>query len=116
MGRRVMRFKYGYIWVTLALVAFSLVGHWLFAWFDYANEQHAHHEAVELSGYVVKTLTATFENWQSEFLQLVWQVGGLIFLFAVGSPQSKEGDERQEEKLDWIMRRLDGDARGQGNA
>jgi hypothetical protein len=37
----------------------------------------------------------------------VRQVGGLAFLFAVGSPQSKEGDQRREEKLDWLMRKLD---------
>jgi hypothetical protein len=107
MSRRAMRSKYGYIWVTLALFVFSLVGHWLFAWFDYVDQQHAHGEPVEAGGYFVDTMKATLENWQSEFLQLVWQVGGLMFLFAVGSPQSKEGDDRKEEKLDWIMRQLD---------
>jgi hypothetical protein len=102
-----MRFKYGYIWITLALFLISLGGHWLFAWFDYVSEAQAHGQPVEVKEYAVKTLEATLENWQSEFLQLVWQVGGLMFLFAVGSPQSKEGDDRKEEKLDWIMRRLD---------
>jgi hypothetical protein len=102
-----MRSKYGYIWVTLALFVFSLVGHWLFAWFDYVDEQKAHHQPVEIASYATKTLEATFENWQSEFLQLLWQVGGLMFLFAVGSPQSKEDGDRKEEKIDWIMRQLD---------
>lgn len=27
--------------------------------------------------------------WQSEFLQLLWQIGGLAFLLYGGSPQSK---------------------------
>lgn len=36
----------------------------------------------------------TLENWQSEFLQLVWQVAGLTYLLYVGSPQSKEEDDR----------------------
>jgi hypothetical protein len=49
----------------------------------------------------------TMENWQSEFLQLMWQVGALSFLWYVASPQSKEGEERKEEKLDLILRRLD---------
>ena len=51
----------------------------------------------------------TAENWQSEFLQLIWQVAGLAFLLYIGSPQSKEGDERKEEKLDYIIKQLDPD-------
>jgi hypothetical protein len=105
--RSVMRFKWGYLWVTALLFLISLIGHWLFAWFDYVEEARAHGQPIEVSQYVVKTCEATLENWQSEFLQLLWQVAGLMFLFAVGSPQSKEGDQRKEEKLDWIMRRLD---------
>ena len=49
----------------------------------------------------------TLENWQSEFLQLLWQVGGLAFLLFIGSPQSKEEDDRLEEKLDAILRKID---------
>ena len=49
----------------------------------------------------------TLENWQSEFLQLLWQVGGLAFLLFVGSPQSKEGTDRMEAKLDAILRTID---------
>jgi hypothetical protein len=49
----------------------------------------------------------TFENWQSEFLQLIWQVGGLTYLWYIGSPQSKEEEERNQEMLQWIMKRLD---------
>ncbi|HZB16459.1 MAG TPA: DUF6766 family protein [Nitrososphaeraceae archaeon] len=49
----------------------------------------------------------TMENWQSEFLQLAWQVGGLAFLWAVASPQSKTESDRHEEKLDLILQKLD---------
>jgi hypothetical protein len=61
-----------------------------FAWFAYAEEQIDHNHAIELSGYFNQTLRDTMENWQSEFLQLMWQVAGLSFLLYVGSPQSKE--------------------------
>ena len=44
--------------------------------------------------------SSTLENWQSEFLQLVWQAIGLSLLFLWGSSQSKESDERMEAKLD----------------
>jgi hypothetical protein len=107
MSRRAMRFKWGYLWVTSALFLISLTGHWIFAWYDYVHEAKAHAEAIQVSDYLVETGKAMLENWQSEFLQLVWQVGGLMFLYAVGSPQSKEGEERGEAKLDWIMKRLD---------
>jgi hypothetical protein len=96
--------KYGYLWVTLAFFIFSLVGHWLFAWFAYVNEQSAHFAPVEFSDYLVEVLRDTLENWQSEFLQLMWQVAGLAYLLYIGSPQSREGDERMEEKLDIILR------------
>jgi hypothetical protein len=49
----------------------------------------------------------TLENWQSEFLQLIWQVAGLAFLLYIKSPQSKEGDDRKEEKLDAILKVVD---------
>jgi hypothetical protein len=71
----------------------SLTGHWIFAWYAYIDEQSAHGQAIEFSGFFIETARDTLENWQSEFLQLIWQVAGLEFLFHIGSPQSKEGDE-----------------------
>jgi hypothetical protein len=99
--------KYGYLWVTLALFVISIVGHWTAGWFEYKQEQREHNQPVETSGWVIQMTRGTLENWQSEFLQLVWQVGGLAFLWYVGSPQSKEGDDRKEEKIDAILRKLD---------
>ena len=54
-----MRFKWGYLWVTGLLFLFSLIGHWLFAWFDHAEEARAHGQALEIGSYVVKTAEAT---------------------------------------------------------
>jgi hypothetical protein len=79
------------------------LGHWIFGWFAYAAEQQAHLQPVDVSGYTIQMLRDTLENWQSEFLQLLWQVGGLAFLLHVGSPQSKEGDDRMEAKIDAIL-------------
>lgn len=99
--------KKGYVWVTLIFFLFSLTLHWFFGWKAFVQEQKAHHEPVVTTDYVNEMMRDTFENWQSEFLQLIWQVAGLAFLLYVGSPQSKEGDERKEEKLDYIIRKLD---------
>lgn len=95
---------YSYGWVTLAFFAVTLLGHWMFGWFAYVHEQQAHNEAIDVSGYVVEMSRDTLENWQSEFLQLLWQVGGLAFLLYIGSPQSKEGSDRLEAKVDELIR------------
>jgi hypothetical protein len=107
MVARVSRWRgYAYAWITLGLFLFSLAGHWLFGWFAYADEQRTHGQPLEVSGYAVQMVRDTLENWQSEFLQLLWQVGGLAYFLYLGSPQSREGDERKEAKLDAILRRL----------
>jgi hypothetical protein len=103
--------KYGYLWITLAFFALSLVGHWLFGWFAYVNEQQTHGAPVKVSDYTIQMVRDTLENWQSEFLQLIWQVAGLAILLYVGSPQSREGDERKEAKLDAILQAVDKDGK-----
>lgn len=99
--------KYGFAWVTLSFFLFSLVLHWLFGWLAYADEQAALGQPVEASGYLVEMLRDTFENWQSEFLQLLWQVAGLAILLHIGSPQSKEEGDRVEDKIDALLRAVD---------
>jgi hypothetical protein len=100
--------KHGFVWVTMAFFVLSLVGHWAFAWVAYVQEQQEHGQPVEWDGYVVETSRDTLENWQSEFLQLIWQVAGLAFLLHIGSPQSKEGDDRKEEKIDALLEKAYG--------
>lgn len=99
--------RYGFVWITGALFLFTLAGHWIFGWFEYVSEQRAHGQAAEVSQFTVLMLRDTFENWQSEFLQLMWQVVGLTYFLYIGSPQSKEEDDRLEEKLDAILKKVD---------
>lgn len=109
-ARRFPLGKKGFLWVTLTLFLLSLAGHWALAWVAYADDQRAHGETPEVSGYLVEVGRDTLENWQSEFLQLCWQVAGLAILLYAGSPQSREGDDRKEEKLDRILDKLYGEA------
>ena len=97
---------YSYAWITAAFFLLSLVGHWVFGWFSFVNEQIEHGQPITVTEYAVTMMRDTLENWQSEFLQLLWQVGGLAFLLFLGSPQSKEGDDRMEAKLDEILLRV----------
>ena len=101
--------RYGYFWVTLILFLVSLIAHWWFGWSAYVSEQQLHGAEPQFGDYVIEALRDTFENWQSEFLQLIWQVAGLALLLHVGSPQSREEDDRLEEKLDAILRAVSPD-------
>ena len=85
--------KYGFLWISLILFSGSVIGHWYFGFVTNQSWQ--------------ENLRDTFENWQSEFLQLMWQVAGLTFLWYVGSPQSKEEEERNNEMLKWLIRKMD---------
>jgi hypothetical protein len=98
----------GYLWATLAFLAVSMVGHWYFGWLAHVHESEAHAQPVQVSEYLTDMARDTFENWQSEFLQLIWQVVGLAVFLYVGSPQSKEGHDRLEAKLDLLIDRSPG--------
>jgi hypothetical protein len=85
----------------------SISLHWIFAWYSYVQEQNEHEQPIHFNDYFNETFRDTMENWQSEFLQLMWQVAGLSILWYIGSSQSKEGDDRLEEKIDLLIQRLD---------
>ena len=95
--------KYAYAWITLAFFTVSIVLHWGFGWLAFVDEAKEHGQAAELSPWLVEMARDTFENWQSEFLQLLWQVVGLAYFLYVGSPSSKENDDRMEAKIDAIL-------------
>jgi len=101
--------RHGFFWATLILFLGSTVGHWTSGWVSYVHEQQDHGQQAEFGEFVPEALRDTFENWQAEFMSILWQVGGLALLYAVGSPQSREGDERKEKKLDLILKAVDPD-------
>ena len=101
--------RYAYLWITLAFFLVSIGLHWYFGWHAFVAEQSSHGEPAELATYLNEMSRDTFENWQSEFLQLIWQVVGLAFFLYVGSPSSKENDDRLEAKVDALLRINAGD-------
>ena len=95
--------KYGYAWLTLGFFLVSLLLHWYFGWKAFVDEAAAHGQAPEQAEYLREMMRDTFENWQSEFLQLLWQVVGLAYFLYLGSPSSKENDDRVEAKIDALL-------------
>jgi hypothetical protein len=101
--------KYAYGWITLAFFLGSLLLHWYFGWQAYVEEAKEHGQPIEAGAYATEMLRDTFENWQSEFLQLLWQVLGLAYFLYLGSPSSKENDDRLEAKIDELIKLQAGD-------
>ena len=95
--------KYAYAWLTLTFFLVSLILHWWFGWHAFAAEAAEHGQSPEVSEYLTEMGRDTFENWQSEFLQLLWQVVGLAYFLYLGSPTSHENDDRLEAKVDALL-------------
>ena len=68
------------------------------------NEAEQHGQPFTWSDFLPQFFSSTFENWQSEFLQLVWQAAGLALFYFWGSLQSKESDDRLDAKIDALLR------------
>lgn len=100
--------RYAYAWITAGFFLVSIGLHWLFGWYAFVDEAMEHGQDPQASQYLVEMGRDTFENWQSEFLQLLWQVVGLAYFLYVGSPSSKENDDRVEAKIDELIKMAGG--------
>jgi len=100
--------KYAYGWITALFFLVSIAGHWIFGWYAFVEEAREHQQVAQVGSYLVEMGRDTFENWQSEFLQLIWQVLGLAYFLYIGSPASKENDDRLEAKVDELMKLVGG--------
>jgi Domain of unknown function (DUF6766) len=88
--------------VLLALFLANWIGQAVFQWFEMVNEAQAHGQAGSLAEIVPAFFSATFENWQSGFLQLFTMVVLTSFLIHRGRHESKDQDEKVDQTLDRI--------------
>ena len=95
--------KRGYLYVTIIFFAVSWLIHGITAFNQFVDEQNQHNQPISMNIFWNEFIRQTTENWQSEFLQLSWQIGGLMILFAVASPQDRIGDQRKEKILEKIL-------------
>ena len=101
-AKRILK-GYAYAWITLGFFLVSIILHWTFGWYAYLNEAAEHGQTPQFKEYFIELSRDTFENWQSEFLQLMWQVVGLAYFLYLGSPSSHENDDRLEAKVDALL-------------
>jgi disulfide bond formation protein DsbB len=97
-------------WGAVYLLLLLFVGSWLGQFFtqlsEFRSEQQVHGQPFMWSEYFTTFFASTFENWQSEWLQLVFQaillLGAKHWIFKVDA----EDMERIEDKIDKIQDRL----------
>ena len=89
--------------LTIALIAvfaLCLVGQALTGWrVEVADEREHGQTVVGLAAYLTggPFLSALFENWESEFLQMFAFVMFTAYLFQRGSPESKDPDQTEDD-------------------
>lgn len=87
--------------VLMVLFALSITGQWLSGW-RVANEELAEHggRLMSLAHYTVSAdfLSAVFENWESEFLQMAMYVLLTSILVQRGSAESKDLDKGPRDR------------------
>jgi uncharacterized protein DUF6766 len=91
----------------LALFLLSWVGQAVAEWGSYVQDVRAHGATPSFGDYVVQFGQSTLENWQSEFLQLFSFVVFSAILIHHGSAESKDGEDRIEQAVKRIEKRLD---------
>jgi hypothetical protein len=98
--------------ITLFLLFISSwIGQFFFQKAEFINNAKEHNQAFSWSEYLPEFFSRTFENWESEFLQLFTMVVLTAFLIHKGSHESKDEDEKVEQALARIERAVGSDKR-----
>lgn len=100
-----MKFLSDYSLTIVLLILFlaSWAGQAIFQYRTELSESELHGQKLSTEEYVDSFLASTFENWQSEFLQLGTMVVLTSFLMHKGSPESKDSEQKTETKLNLIL-------------
>lgn len=92
--------------VLAILFLTSWIGQGYTQWLEFTNTQQEHRQEVKFEEFLPEFWASTFENWQSEFLQLLTFVLLTSFLIHKGSHESKDSDEEMMALLQKIDRKL----------
>ena len=101
------------VWQNFGLsIAFCILflitwaGHGVAQWQEFTDEARTHNESVEVGDFMAAFSKSTLENWQSEFLQLFSFVVLSALMIHHGSAESKDSDDRMEDALRRIEKKL----------
>jgi hypothetical protein len=110
MRRRRLFRDYGLSLTLAALFLVSWILQLLFTIPVTYNEAVEHGGQFAWKEFWPEFLKDTFENWQSEFLQLLTFVVLTSFLIHRGSHESKDSSDRMEAKIDEVLNTLRSDS------
>jgi hypothetical protein len=103
--------NYSLTLVLAVLFVLAWLSQAITGWLKYSSEQMQHGQPSAVwgeDGYIWHFLADTFQNWQSEFLQLAVMVVLTVWLIHKDSPESRDSNDRMERKIDEIKRALEG--------
>lgn len=106
MNLRQMWNDYNLSIVLFLLFFTSWIGHGVYEWETYKQNAQEHNQEIRTQDYFNEFMTATLENWQSEFLQLFTMVVLTAYLVHKGSSESKDGEETTHQALERIEKKL----------
>jgi len=88
----------------------SFVLHAIFGWWQYAADQTSQGQQASLwgwDGYVIYFGEWTFQNWQSEFLEVLLLIVLTAYLIHKGSHESKDGEEKMQAAIERLEKKVD---------
>ena len=98
--------RWGAVYILLLLFLGSWLGQFVAQLAEFRSEQQTHGEPFVWSDYLTQFFASTFENWQSEWFQLIFQaillLGMKHWLFQVDAQDM----ERLENKVDAIAEKV----------
>jgi hypothetical protein len=98
--------RWGAVYILVVLFLGSWAGQFVAQLSEFRADQQAHREPFVWSDFITQFSASTFENWQSEWFQLIFQaillLGAKHWLFQVDA----EDMERLENKVDRIAERV----------
>lgn len=98
-------YNLGIILAILFLLCWA--GQFIFQMIEFYNQQISAGMSFKFTEFIPAFLSATLENWQSEFLQLLSIVTLSTYFVYKGSRESKDSEERLEKHINQLNEKMD---------
>ena len=96
--------------VVAVMFVVSMLLHAVFGWWQYAADQAAHGAPAVVwgpDGFVVYFGEWTFQNWQSEFLEVLLLIVLTKYFLHKGSPESRDSQDEMMAAIERIEKQLE---------